>query len=254
MRVITSARNQGATTDRFTRDRAQLTSAESTPGSCACDCRGITSTCSSIGRTGRSRLSAACWRGSWMASPARTLRSRPPLFRGSRRWPGPPVDAKAYSQMTQMERRWRTVFICVLSASSADRPRRGWLRRLAPSVRTNTFPPRAVTWLFVATVRTDRVPLGHPTCPVGHRPCPTGTPTVPRWAPTASHWNTDRAPRGHRPCPIGTPIVSQWDIDGAPVGHPQCPRGSAALLKATTVGWLDNWESGHYNAEPQKRV
>jgi hypothetical protein len=38
----------------------------------------------------------------------------------------------AYPQMPQIERRWRTVFICVLSASSADDPPDHPLERIRP--------------------------------------------------------------------------------------------------------------------------
>jgi len=46
-----------------------------------------------------------------------------PGFAEAMAWPA--GDEKAYPQMTQIERRWRTVFVCVPSASSADRPRCG---------------------------------------------------------------------------------------------------------------------------------
>jgi hypothetical protein len=71
--------------------------------SCGCGCRGITSTCWSIGRTSRRRRSAVCWSGSWTALPVRISRSCRRRCRGSpRRWPGRLADEKPYPQMTQM--------------------------------------------------------------------------------------------------------------------------------------------------------
>jgi hypothetical protein len=65
------------------------------PRSCASGCRGITSTCWGIAQTSRRPPSAACWSGSWTASPARTSRSCRRRCRGSpRRWRGRSVDER----------------------------------------------------------------------------------------------------------------------------------------------------------------
>src|SRR5882724_6467330 len=66
--------------------------------------------------------SAACWNGSWTASPARTSRSCRRRCRGSpRRWRGRPADKKLYPQMTQMNADGGRFYLRT-SASSADKP------------------------------------------------------------------------------------------------------------------------------------
>jgi hypothetical protein len=71
------------------------------------------------------------------------------------------TDEKPYPQMTQIERRWRTVFICVPSASSADRPRYPPCRNVATSEHTcaPTVPQRCN---LGAHMRSYRVATLHP--------------------------------------------------------------------------------------------
>jgi hypothetical protein len=93
-------------------------SAEFFQRSCVSGRRGITSTCCTIEQTSRRPPSAACWRGSWTESPARTSRSCRWHCRAlPRRWRGRVIDETLYPRMTQVESRWRTVlsaYICVI--------------------------------------------------------------------------------------------------------------------------------------------
>jgi hypothetical protein len=147
-----------------------------------------------IWRTSRRPPSAACWRGSWTASPARTSRSCRPRCRGSpRRWLGRVRDEKLHPQMTQIERRWKTVlsaYICVICGFVVSGSFRGTVGRGERGAAPSRRPPgKCVT--FAGNTAARRTP-GQPARrqrssprPSHHRSPDTGVIAMVAWIVTS---------------------------------------------------------------------